>query len=304
MYKRFVALCIALLAAHGVASAAPLNVVATTSTFADLVKAIGGDYVEVSYIAPPKFNVHFIEPRPSDVMKVKKAAVFAHAGLDLEVWSRPLRDAAGNRSVMNGGAGDLDLSRGVLLLEVPDRTVSRAEGDIHLFGNPHYWQSPANARIIVATIADKLSEMDPVHAAEFAKNLAAYQAKLDVRIAEWQTKLAPYKGYELIGFHNEWPYLMQFLGLTMSQFLEPKPGVPPGPKQLEALKKYAKSGKVHGIVTAVYYSDKAVKTLSKATGLGFVTLSQNVGNVPDAKDYLAMFDYNVSQLAGLLASGK
>ncbi len=126
MYKRVVALCIALLAAHGVASAAPLNVVATTSTFADLVKAIGGDYVEVSYIAPPKFNVHFIEPRPSDVMKVKKAVAFAHAGLDLEAWSAPLRDAAGNRSVMKGGAGDLDLSRGVLLLEVPDRTVSRA----------------------------------------------------------------------------------------------------------------------------------------------------------------------------------
>jgi ABC-type Zn uptake system ZnuABC Zn-binding protein ZnuA len=291
-------------AIHGLASAAPLNVVATTSTFADLVKAIGGDYAEVSYIAPPKFNVHFIEPKPSDVMKVKKADAFAHAGLDLELWSAPLRDAAGNRAVMKGGAGDLDLSRGVPLLEVPDRTVSRAEGDIHLFGNPHYWQSPSNGRIIAGTIAQKLSELDAAHAADYAKNLAVFQAKLDAKVSEWQAKLAPYKGQELIGYHNEWPYLMQFLGLTMGQFLEPKPGIPPGPKQLEALTEYAKSGKVQGIVQTVYYSDKAAKTLSKATGLGIVTLSQNVGDVPDAKDYLAMFDYNVAQLAALFGGGK
>ncbi len=304
MFKRIVALCIVAVAAHGLAAAAPLNVAATTATFADLVKTIGGDYVEVSYIAPPKFNVHFIEPRPSDVMKVKKADAFAHAGLDLELWSAPLRDAAGNRRVMKGGAGDLDLSRGVALLEVPDRAVSRAEGDIHLFGNPHYWQNPANARIMAATIAQKLSELDAAHAADFAKKFATFQAKLDAKIAEWQAKLAPYKGQEVIGYHNEWPYLMQFLGLTMGQFLEPKPGIPPGPKQLGALTDYAKSDKVRGIVTSVYYSDKATKTLSKNTGLGFVTLSQNVGDVPAATDYFAMFDYNTEQLAGLFAGGK
>jgi len=155
---------------HGV-SAAPLKVVTTLSTFADLVKNIGGEHVEVSYVASPKFNPHFIEPKPSDVLKVKRADLFVHAGLDLELWRWPLVEAAGNREVMPGGSRELDLSRGVILLEVPDRSLSRSEGDIHLYGNPHYWLDPNNAKTMAESISKKLSEIDPVHASEFEKNL-------------------------------------------------------------------------------------------------------------------------------------
>ena len=282
--------------------AASIKAVATLSTFADLVKEIGGDHVEVAHIAFPKFNPHFIQPRPSDVLKVKRADLFVHAGLDLELWRDPLLVAAGNRYVRPGSRGDLDLSRGVALLEVPDRKQSRAEGDIHLFGNPHYWLDPANAKIMAANIADKLSEIDPANADDYYARLSLFHARIDRKTAEWLSRVEPYKGYELLGYHNQWPYLMHFLGLKMEYFLEPKPGVPPGPKHLEFLTEYAKSLKVYGLAQAVYFPDRAAKALSKRTGVAVVKLSQNVGDTPKVQDYISMLEYNVSQLVGLFES--
>lgn len=284
--------------------AAPLKVVTTLSTFANLVEEIGGDHVQVVHIAFPKFNPHFIQPRPSDILKVKRADIFVHAGLDLELWRGPLLDAAGNRGVRPGSPGDLDLSRGVALLEVPDRKLSRAEGDIHLFGNPHYWLSPANVKIMTANIADKLSELDPANAGDYREKASLFQARIDEKTKEWLSRIEPYKGYEVLGYHKQWPYLMRFLGLTMEQYLEPKPGVPPGPKHLEFLTDYAKSAKAHCIVQAVYFPDRASKTLSKRTGLAVVKLSQNVNDTPKVKDYIAILDYNVDQFVTLFASSE
>ncbi|MDK1020141.1 MAG: metal ABC transporter substrate-binding protein [Candidatus Hydrogenedentes bacterium] len=279
--------------------AASVNVVTTLSTFADLVSEIGGDHVEVANVAFPKFNPHFIQPRPSHVLKVKRADLFVHAGLDLELWRGPLLDAAGNRDVRPGNRGDLDLSLGVALLEVPDRKQSRAEGDIHLFGNPHYWLDPANAKIMAANIANKLSEIDPAHADDYNNRLSLFHERIDRKMAEWLTRMEPYKGYELLGYHNQWPYVVKFLGLRMEHFLEPKPGVPPGPRQLEFLTEHAKTSNVYGIVQAVYFPDRAVKTLSKRTGLAVVKLSQNVGDTPQVQDYISILEYDVSQLVTL-----
>ena len=278
---------------------ADLNVVTTLSTFSSIAEEIGGENIKVSYIAPPKFNPHFIEPRPSDVLKVKRAEVFVHAGLDLELWRQPLLNAAGNREVMPGGRGDLDLAVGIALLEIPTRALSRAEGDIHLFGNPHYWLDPHNAKILASTIANKFTVLDPANGAAYAQNLRAFHASLDKKMVEWAARMAPYEGYEVLGYHRQWPYLMAYLGLRMTQYLEPKPGVPPGPKQLSFLTQYAESSGVHGIVQAVYFSDRASKTLAKRTGLTLVKLSQNVGDTPAATDYVGMLEYNVAQLTSM-----
>ena len=222
----------------------PLSVVATLPTFADLAKTIGGPHVAVSAVASAKFNPHFIEPKPSDVLRVKRADLFIHAGLDLELWRGPLLDAAGNSRIMSGQPGERDLSQGITLLEVPTHAVSRAEGDIHIFGNPHYWVDPENAEVMARTIAEKLSTLDPVHEGDYRKNLAQFLARLDGKMAEWRSRLSPLQGTELIGYHNEWPYLMRFAGLRMQQFLEPKPGIPPTPQQLEFLQQYVRD---HGV---------------------------------------------------------
>ncbi len=280
-----------------------LNVVATLSTFADLARTIGGDNIQVSSVAPPQFNPHFIEPKPSDVLKVKRADLLIHAGLDLEAWRGPLLDAAGNLKTFPGGEGELDLSNGIALLEVPNRPVSRAEGDIHLYGNPHYWTDPENARIMAQAICDKLCLMDPAHEEAYHQNLKRFLDQLTAKMAQWKEQLAPYRGQELIGYHNEWPYLMRFAGLRMSQFLEPKPGIPPTPKRLEFLQQYIPEHHIRGIVQASYFPPQAAQVLASRTGAKVVLLCQSVREMSACSDYLATVDYNVAQLAAALGGG-
>lgn len=280
----------------------PLRVVATLSVFADLVKQVGGEEVQVSFIASPRFNPHFIEPKPSDVLKVKQADLLVHGGLDLEVWRGPLLDAAGNPKLFPGGQGELDLSVGIPLMEVPDRPLTRLMGDIHLYGNPHYWIGPENAKIMARAIAAKLTEIDPTHAAAYQQRLADFLSRLDHKMAQWQQAAAALRGKEVVAYHNEWPYLAEFLGITTERFLEPKPGVPPGPQQLAALEAYMKAHGIRVIVQATFAPRGPAEALAKRTGATVVTLCQNVGELPEANDYLSFLDYNIRQLTQALGS--
>lgn len=283
-----------------VAWATPLKVAATLSTFADLVKTVGGAHVEVSAIASPKFNPHFIEPRPSDVLKVKRADLFVHAGLDLELWRWPLVEAAGNREAMPGGSKELDLSVGINLLEVPDRPLSRAEGDIHIYGNPHYWLHPENAKKMAQTIADKLSELDPSHQADYRRSLDDFLARLETHMLEWRKALSPYHGKELVAYHNSWPYLMHFAKLKLDHFLEPKPGIPPTPKQIGFVERHVAEERIPAIIQEAYFPKGAPEAVAKRTGAKVVMLCQNVGQIPEASDYIAMMEYNVRRLIAAL----
>lgn len=286
--------------ATAAADVRPLQVVTTMSAFADIAKTIGGEHVEVAFLASPKFNPHFIEPKPSDVLRVKRAELFIHAGLDLEAWRGPLLDAAGNRSVMPGGDRELDLSKGIALLEVPGGPVSRAQGDIHLYGNPHYWVDPQNGALIAQAIAAKLGQADPDHAGEYDSRLRTFTQQLGERIAGWRKRLKPFAGTELVGDHNAWPYLMRFADMKMEQFLEPKPGIPPTPRQVEAISRYVQAKQIRGLVTSAYFPNNSANALAKRTGIKVVTLAQNVGENQQASDYIKLVEYNVSQLLSVL----
>lgn len=275
----------------------PLKITTTLSTYADIAKAVGGDLVEVKYVASPRFNPHFIEPKPSDVLKVKNADLFIHSGLDLEAWRGPLIDAAARADIRQGGEHQLDLSAGIKILEVPDHQVSRAEGDIHLFGNPHYWLDPRNGRIIAQEIAAKLTSIDPGHKDIYEKNLAEFTGRLDSKMDQWTEKLSKIHGREFIGYHNEWIYLMTFAGVGMKQFLEPKPGIPPTPKQIEFISGYIKANKIGGIVQAGFNPAEAAESISASTGVPVLVLFQNVGESTEASDYITMIDHNISKLA-------
>lgn len=281
---------------------AQLNVVATLSTFGDLVQQVGGQHVEVYSIAPPQFNPHFVEPRPSDVLKLKKADVFVNGGLDLEAWRDPLLNAAGNAKAAKGGEGEITLSEGIHILNVPAPGVTRAQGDVHAFGNPHFWLGPENGLIMAATIARRLSEIDPPNAADYEANRAAFEAKLKARITEWKAALAPLAGAEMIAFHDEWPYLAAFAGIKIDQFLEPKPGIPPGPKHLAELEEYAAKNGVKGIIYTSITPAKPAESLSKKTGVPAIELAQAVGEVKDATDYIALIDHDVKSIVA--ATGK
>ncbi len=278
-----------------------VRVVTTLSSYADIAKTIGGERVEVFSVASPKFNPHFIEPRPSDVLKLKKADLFLHSGLDLEAWRGPLLDAAAKSEFRVGGEKQLDLSEGIPLLEVPNGQVSRAEGDIHQFGNPHYWIDPRNGLIIARHIMEKLCKIDPSGKSIYTENFQQFEQKLQTKINEWQAKIKPVKGSFIIGYHNEWPYLMQFLGLKMEKFIEPKPGIPPGPQHLQGLVEYMHNQRVKAVVQTSYYSPEAGNYLEKQGGIKVISLCQNVQETAECPDYISMIDDAVKQLLGALS---
>jgi len=279
-------------------------VVATLSTFADLARTIGGEHVEVSSIASPRFNPHFIEPKPSDVLKVKRAELFIHAGLDLELWRGPLLNAAGNTKAFPGADGELDLSRGIELLEVPTRSLSRLEGDIHLYGNPHYWTDPRNGEVIAQTICDKLCAVDPGHCPAYQRNLQAFRRRLASRIAAWRSQLAPYQGREVVGYHNEWPYLAEFAGIKIVQFLEPKPGLSPTTKHLQMVIEMMRAQRIKVILTSPYFDIRHAQFVAKNTGAKIALMAHQVGARPGTDDYLRLIDYNVRQLVSAFGEGR
>ena len=283
--------------------AEPLRVVSTLSTYADIAKAIGGERVSVVSIAPAADDPHFIEPRPSDVLKVKRADLFIHSGLDLEAWREPLLDAAARSEVRAGGSRQLDLSAGIKLLNLPPQGVSRAEGDIHMFGNPHYWLNPRNALTISESIAAKLSEIDPDGRSQYQQNLSVWQGKLRAAMQQWEAKLKPYQGREVTGYHDGWPYLMDFAGLKMELFLEPKPGIAPSPRHLLMLGDEMKRRNAKVVVLATFNPEGPGRNLEQQHGSVVIRLAQAVGETEEASDYIALIDSNITRLVEALSHG-
>lgn len=281
--------------------AEPLEIVTTLSSYADIARAVGGDLVEASSVASPRFNPHFIEPRPSDVLKVKRCDLFVHSGLDLESWRAPLLNAAANPEIRAGGRRQLDLSVGVELLEVPDSQPSRAQGDIHLSGNPHYWLDPRNGKLIATAIARKLAELDPGNSEAYARGERELHGRIDAKLPEWQRLIVPFRGARLVGYHNEWVYLMSFLGLEMSEFLEEKPGVPPSAKHIEHLVEYSRANGVRAIVQSSFYPREASDSVAARAGARVAVLAQNVGELEEARSYVEMIDFDVKELVEALS---
>ncbi len=273
-----------------------IKVVATTKTFADLVKQVGGDRVKVDYVAPAGQNVHFIQPRPSSVVKLSKADLFVHAGLDLEAWRGPFVEAAGKNKFLPNGEAQLDVSKGIRLLQVPEGDVTRAEGDIHLFGNPHYWLDPRNGKVMARNIYEKLSEMYPDFKNEFEDNLNRFIYELDEKIAAWQNQLEPIKGNKVLSYHNSWPYFAEFCGIEIAGEIEPRPGIPPTAKHLARITKIIRDEQVKAIIYESYFERSTPNKLAKETGAKVLKLSSGVGEVKQARDYISMFDYNVESL--------
>ena len=282
------------------AAAAPLKVVATQTLYADIVRQIGKEKVEVKSVASPKFNVHFIQPKPSDVRNVAHADLVVYTGLDLEEWWGPLVGAAGRPEFFPGREKSVDLSRGIRLLKVPDHPLSRAEGDIHLFGNPHYVMNPENAKIMAETILEKLKEVDLPNTSYYEENERAFISRLDAKMAQWKELCSHCAGQEIVAYHDEVVYLADFLGIKNEQFLEPKPGIPPTPKHMEFLEKYLKENNVHVITTPTYFPKSSADVLAAKTGAKAVTLAMNVGELPGTEDIFGFFDYDVKTLSEVL----
>ncbi len=293
-----------LLVCWGVHANGKLNVVTTTSDLRYIAAEVGGEYVETFSIAKGYQDPHFVDAKPSFVLKLKRADLFIQVGLDLEVgWAPPLLETARNKDVYFGGEGYMDASSGIELLEVPrtDAATLRAQGDIHVFGNPHYWLDPRNGKVIARNICDKLVKLRPADAAAFEANLERFNARLDSAYNVWQEKLAPYQGARIIAYHNSWPYFEKAFGIDIVGFIEPKPGIPPSPSHLVSVIQKMKKERVQVIIISPYFDDKPAKAVARRTDAEVVYIAPSVGAFPEIETYFDLFEYNIEALTEAMA---
>lgn len=277
-------------------AAEKIKIVVTTSVIADLVKQVTGEWAEIYTIAAPNRDIHFYHPTPKDVLKVKKADVFVHGGLDLEAWRNPLLEAAGNRRFLGNAEASIDVSKNIKLLDVPD-SVSRVEGDIHIYGNPHYWLDPDNAKMMIGNIVGSLNKLYPGDSELFSRNGAQYKNNIEKKIPDWAMSWRPYRGtVSAVTYHNSWAYFAKRFGVEVVGQLEPKPGIPPTAKHLAQLIALMKEKNVGLIIKESFQESRTPEKLSKASGAQVVTLLQFVGERDEAKDYISMMDYNFNEL--------
>lgn len=283
---------------------AKLNVVATTPDLASIAKEIGGDRIELTTMARPTEDPHFVDARPSFIVKLNKADALIHGGAELESgWLPKLLEQARNAQIISAAKGDVNCCAGVRMLEVP-ATLDRSKGDIHATGNPHYLVDPENAKVVAHHIADAFGKLDTPNRDYYAANAKAFMATLETKLAEWQAKLAPFRGQQVVAYHNSWVYFAERFGLKIELFLEPKPGIPPSPAHLAALMAKMKETGARVIVVDPYLNRKTAETVARGTGATVVAVAQFPGAIKGTDDYVALLDYLVNELASALKGTK
>ena len=277
-----------------------LNIVTTIPDFADFARNIGGDRVSVTSLMRGDQDPHAVEPRPSMVMQVKKADVLIRVGMDLDLWVESLIDASRNPKVMKEARGYLDASQKITKLEVPEGKIDGSMGDIHIYGNPHYWTDPENIASILDQILSRLCELRSADAEYFKQNHKNYSERLGIAMQKWKELLQPYAGTAIVTYHNSWPYFVRCFGLSIAGFVEPKPGIPPTPAHIAALVDKMKVSKTKVIIMEPYFNLKTAQSIAAKAGAKVVILSPSVGGVKGTDSYIDLFEYNVNHLADAL----
>ena len=280
---------------------ARLNVVATLPDYAAIASAVGGDHIEVTALAKPTEDPHFVDARPSFVVKLKNADVLIEGGAELEIgWLPPLLQTARNVKIETGRPGRIITSQGLRLMNVPAQ-VTRAAGDVHAQGNPHFGVDPIVAKAIAKHIADSFSALDAANAASYQANEKAFEDTINARLQTWGKALLPYRGQSLVAYHDSWVYFAHRFGFTIDVFLEPKPGIPPSPSHLAEVIGKIKAGRIKAILVEPFHNRKIAEKVAAATGAKVVEFAQYPGALPDTDSYVSLIDALVSRLAAALA---
>ena len=276
---------------------AKLNVIATTPYFGAIAKEIGGDRVEITTLAKPTEDPHFVDAKPSFIVKLNRADAIIEGGAELELgWLPPLLDGSRNKKLDAGQPGRITCAKGIAMLEVP-ATLDRSKGDLHAAGNPHYTTDPLNGKIVAQTITEAFSQLDPKSADYFQANLKKFSDRLDAKMAEWQKLLEPFKGREVVTYHNYWPYFANRFGLKMDLFLEPKPGIPPTPAHLGEVVTRMRAEKIKVILAQPYVSRKTAEAAASLTGGTVLDVAAFPGTNKDTEGYIEWVDSLVRKLA-------
>jgi ABC-type Zn uptake system ZnuABC Zn-binding protein ZnuA len=274
-----------------------VNVVATTEDLASLVREVGGDRIKVDAIGRGYQDPHFVEAKPSFIFLMNKADLLVVVGRELEIgWLPPLVLQSRNAKIQPGAEGYLDASLSVKILDVPTGQITRAMGDVHPQGNPHYWLDPGNGRRVAQAIQKKLSAMDPANAAYFAERYADFDRRLAEGEKRWDAALAPYKGLKVVTYHRSWPNFADRFGLDVVGYVEPKPGIPPSPAHTLDLIAAMKKMNVKILLVEPYFDLKTPNAIGRETGAKVLVMLPSVGGEKAITDYVKLFDYDVNLL--------
>jgi zinc/manganese transport system substrate-binding protein len=286
-------------------AAGPLNVIATTEDLASIAGEVGGDKIKVESLARGYQDPHFVEAKPSFVLKLNKADLLIAVGRELEIgWLPPLITQARNAKIQPGGPGYLDASLNARILEIPTGQITRAMGDVHPQGNPHYWLDPGNGRRIAQAIESKLSMLSPGDAAYFSARYSDFDKRLAAAEKRWDAMMAPYKGVKVVTYHRSWPNFAERLGLDVIGYVEPKPGIPPSPSHTLDLIQEMKRQNAKTILVEPYFDLKTPNSVARETGALVVVLAPSVGAEKEITDYFKLFDYDLNKLvAAFKAAG-
>ena len=326
---RLSALAVLSLALGGGAFAEKLRVVTSTPDLADLVRVVGGEEALAESLVRGPQDAHFLDPRPTFVRKLHDADLYVEVGLQLEVgWSPVLLQSARNPKVRPGGEGYLDASQAIAPLDVPSGAVTRAQGDVHASGNPHYLSDPLNGVQVARLLRDRLAALRPAAAADFAARAAAFERALLERLVGpelagrfpadeivaalaqdrleslggasalggWLGRLAPARGAAVVQDHRLWPYFARRYGLRPVAELEPLPGIAPTTAHLTEVIGLVKSQHVRFLIASPYFDPRHARTVADRTGIPVVTLAHQVGALPGADDYLSTAELNVRRV--------
>jgi ABC-type Zn uptake system ZnuABC Zn-binding protein ZnuA len=303
--NRIVAVVAALAASVTANAAGKINVMAATEDLAAIAREVGGDQVTVDSIAKGYQDPHFVEPKPSFILKLQKADLLLTVGLQLEIgWLPPLITQSRNAKIQPAGTGYMDMSRFAQILEIPQGPVNRAMGDVHPLGNPHYWLDPENGRRLAKALAEKFSSMDPANAAGFNARYADFDKRLAEAEKGWQAKMAPYKGRKVITYHRSWPNFCERFGLDVVEYVEPKPGIPPTPNHTLDVINLMKRENVKLILVEPYFDLRAPNKIAQDAGAQVVVLMPSVGGVKEITNYFQLFDYDINLLVNAFQKTK
>jgi zinc/manganese transport system substrate-binding protein len=316
---------------------AGLHIVTSLTTYAAIAREIVGDRGTVVSIARGDENPHFVQPRPSYVIDLKKADMFVTTGLDLELWVPTLLDKAGNSRIREGSPGYVTAYAGIDLLDVPT-SVSRSAGDIHLYGNPHIWTDPANAIIIGGNILAAAKRLDPAGAAGYDQRYAAWKDRvlrayvgddlvnllggdvvfdlarqgklwdfahtqqfqgkpLAARVGGWMKQAEVFHGKDIVCYHKEWDYFSRAFGIPCVEYIEPKPGIPPTPRHVSDVMTLMRDRGIKVLFSTNYYDYNQVRSVAARTNAVAVNVPSNTDGAPDTSTYVDLVSLWVRELA-------
>jgi zinc/manganese transport system substrate-binding protein len=286
--------------ACAVVAHAKLNVVATLPDFGSLAREIGGDKIDIVVLAKATEDPHFVDARPSFVVSLRNADVLIDGGAELEIgWLPPLLQNARNPKIEVGKPGRVQASQGIRLMNVPTN-VTRAAGDVHALGNPHFCVDPIIAKAIAQHIAKSFAAVDPPNAAFYDANYKKFETTINAKLQGWGAVMQTYQGQHVAAYHDSWPYFAHRFGIDIDVFLEPKPGIPPSPSHLTDVIQKMKEYHIKAIIVEPYHDRRIAEKVARSTDAKVVDFAQFPGGIPNTDSYVALIDQLVKRLADAL----